>query len=277
MVEKLPFVLVKRDGESIVGDVRISEGAKHRPTVVIFHSFMAFKDWGWFPLVAEKIAEAGFASVIFNFSRCGVRANPNRITDFTTFQSNTISHELDDAKIVLDAIAEGEIGSGRIDTSRLKLLGHSRGGGIAIITASRLQDVKVLVTWSSVATFDRWTPHQKEQWRKLGFLPLSRDTATSPFRLGLDLLDDVDSNREALDIVKAAGSLRIPWLLLHGREDMLVKFSEAERLFAIANREITKFLPLEHVGHTYGGAEISDDSPIHNVLSHTVDWLKGVL
>lgn len=274
MPEKATVVLKTPDGEDIVCDVRSPSRHERLPAVVMFHSFMAFKDWGWFPLAAERIAEAGFVSVICNFSRNGVKENPSRITDFEAFQNNTISRELVDARMVLDSVAKGRIGNGRIDPARLALLGHSRGGGIAIITASQSQNVKGLVTWSSVATFDRWTGHQKEQWRKLGYLPLSRDTAASPLRLGLGLLEDVERNRETLDLLKAAARVRKPWLILHGHEDVLVRFSEAEQLYGAADRSTTELLPLEHTGHTYGGAEVRVDSRIHDVIARTIDWLR---
>ena len=272
MVEKTTLVLTNRDQEQIVCDVRMPAGGRRRPAVVIFHSFMAFKDWGWFPFAGERIAEEGFVSVIANFSRNGVTESPFRITDFATFERNTVSHELADAKTILEAVVGGDVG--HVDSTRVAVLGHSRGGGIAILIAAQSEDVRAVVTWSSVCTFDRWSPHQKEQWRRRGFLPLSRDTEASPLRLGLDLLEDVESNGETLDLLKASARLRKPWLILHGREDLLVKLGEAERLYSASHRATTEFFPLDHTGHTYGGPEVTDDSPVHAVLDRTIDWLK---
>ena len=272
-----PFRITRASGETIIGDLRYQDDRSPKPVVVICHSFMAFKDWGWFPFVAERIAEEGFATVAFNFSRNGIKDNPGRITDYEAFRQNTISLELEDLHEVMQSILRDEVGSGIADRERVALLGHSRGGGLAIITAARSRDVKALVTWSSVSTFDRWTMHQKEEWQKLGYLPLARDTAASPLKLGIDLLNDVENNREKLDIVKAASKIRIPWLLVHGTEDVLVRFSEAERLYAAANKSTTKFVALEKVGHTYGGAEVNESSAIHHVVDTTINWLKNHL
>lgn len=128
MIEKIPFVLVNQSGEKIVGDLRSAEGGKKKPVILVLHSFMAFKDWGWVPHVAETIAAAGFAVVTFNFSRGGVNKNPNRITEFKIFQQNTISHEINDVQSVLEGIRRGEIGSEITDPNNIILLGHSRGG-----------------------------------------------------------------------------------------------------------------------------------------------------
>jgi hypothetical protein len=31
-----------------------------------------------------------------------------------------------------------------------------------------------------------------------------------------DILDDLERNREALDVLRAAGDVRVPWLVAHG-------------------------------------------------------------
>lgn len=268
------FTLTNPSGEKIAGDVRYLETGQKKPIVVILHSFMAFKDWGWFPYAAERIAEAGFVTLVFNFSRNGIGDDSRRITEFEAFQHNTISHEVVDITVVLEAIRTGVVGRGFADQNNIILLGHSRGGGEAVIVAAEREDVRGLITWAGVATFDRWTRHQKIQWRRLGYLPLGRDSAVSPLKLGLDLLDDVEKNRKKLDIVSAASRIHKPWLLIHGTEDLMVKFAEAERLYAVADMTTTEFVPLERVGHLYGGGEVTASSAIHIVLGHTVRWLQ---
>ncbi len=271
------FVLKSSSGERIACDLRHRKKEGPKPVVVICHSFMAFKDWGWFPFVATEIAKAGFATIVFNFSRNGVSEDPDRITDFDAFQRNTISHELEDLSVVLGSVQKGFIGEGSIQRDRIILLGHSRGGGLAIVTAVQFRDVKALVTWSSVSTFDRWTQHQKEEWRKLGYLPLARDTAGSPLRLGLALLEDVENNRKKQDIVKAAASIHIPWLIIHGTEDLTVRISEGEQLYAAADKTTTELFPLEKVGHQFDGPEVKEGSAIRGVVDVTVRWLNSIL
>ena len=147
---------------------------------------------------------------------------------------------------------------------------------LAIITSAQFQDVKALVTWSGVSTFDRWTQHQKEQWRKLGYLPLARDSIASPLKLALSLLEDVEKNRKKLDIVKAAASIRVPWLIVHGTEDLMVRFSEAEQLYAAANKTMAKLVPLEKVGHLYGGPEVNEAASIQRVVDVTIQWMNSI-
>lgn len=270
------FTLPTDSGGIIHGDVRCQSDGGKNPVIIICHSFMAFKEWGFFPVLASELARKGFVTVAFNFSRNGVVGNGNRITDFTAFESNTFSQELADLKLVVDSIAKGVIGKNLIDTERIALLGHSRGGGIAIVHTASDERIKALVTLSSVATFDRWTNHQKELWRKQGFLPLAKDSTVSPLRLGLGLLNDLENNKEFLNLECAASKITVPWLILHGKADVTVQPKEAERLYTAANKSTTELLLLDKVGHLYNAASQDEDNyqTLHHIIDVVSHWLQ---
>jgi dipeptidyl aminopeptidase/acylaminoacyl peptidase len=269
------FTLHNSSGEVIHGDLRFDATKIDLPTVIVCHSFMAFKNWGFFPYVGEKFAEAGVASIVFNFSRNGVVGDEKRITDFGSFERNTFSQELEDIETVIYGICQGQIGAGIIDPDRITLVGHSRGGGIAIVQTSADPRVRSLVTWSAISTFERWTDHQKNRWRAHGFLSLAKDTTASPLRVGRDLLLDIETQRERLDITEAAGKIRVPWLILHGTVDVTVHAKEAETLYEASNKTTTELKLLEHVGHLYNAASRSEDQyhTLHHVLDLTIQWI----
>ncbi len=276
----LERVILRNDaGDPIHCDVRYVRSAERLPVIFICHSFMAFKDWGFFPYVAEQIAKAGFVSCVFNFSLNGVAGNGNRITEFERFSQNTFSQELRDLETVVSALEKEQIGSGIADPGRIGLLGHSRGGGIAIAHASSDKRIKALVSWSAISSFDRWTQHQKELWRANGLLPLAKNSIVSPLRLGLGLLEDVERNRKRLDIVSAASNINCPWMILHGQEDVTVPVKEGELLFAAANKSVSEMKILEHIGHLYNAASRNEDnySTINRVIALTTDWFRQKL
>jgi len=263
-------------GYEINGDIRYLSTLIEKPVIIVCHSFMAFKDWGFFPYVSRMFAEAGYVSVIFNFSLNGVVGNENRITDFNNFSKNTFSQELDDLQSVIDYVWEGQIGQDVIDRSKIILLGHSRGGGIALLQASRDDRIKALISWSTISTFDRWTKHQKEEWRELGYLPLGKNTDVSPLKLGIDLLNDVELNRDKLDLIKAAAGIKIPWLIIHGKADIIVPYSEAEDLYQASNHSLTDLNLLDKVGHLYNAASQDEDNyeTLKKIVNLTLNWLK---
>lgn len=270
------FRLANDFGNSIHGEVRFCSSSERKPAVIICHSFMAFKDWGFFPYVAETLARAGFVAVTFNFSLNGVIEHGNRITDFSSFEKNNFSQELNDLNVVIGSVVNGDVGNGLIDPERIVLLGHSRGGGIAIVKTSTDNRVKGLVTWSAIATFNRWTDHQRSQWRSQGFLPLASHSTVSPLRLGIGLLDDLEEHSEMLNIEHAASRLSVPWLIMHGKADVTVSPKEAERLYASASKNVAEIVLLDGVGHLYHAATPNEDhySTINHILEHTIHWMQ---
>jgi len=278
--------ICNQSGDLISCDLRYGDNSAGNPIVIICHSFMAFKDWGFFPYIGERLAKEGFVSLVFNFSHNGVVGASGRITDFKRFERNTISKEVQDLQAVVGAVESGEIGQGIrnsgkeiLNRSSIALLGHSRGGAVAIIHAASDRRVKALVTLSSVATLERWTGHQKENWRARGYHPLSRNGVVSPLRLGIDSLNDLEINRDRLSVVRAAGEVSVPWLILHGTEDIVVPPREAEQLYGAANKSIAELVLLEKVGHLYNAETPEKDSyqTLNKSLEMIIHWLHKTL
>ena len=270
----VPFELQNISGDLIRGNVHYLDDGRIKPTIIICHSFMAFKDWGFFPHVGNMLAEAGFVASAFNFSHNGVVGDREKITDVVKFSNNTFSKELEDLRAVVDAVPENRVGREISNSQKIALLGHSRGGGDAIIHTASDPRIRALVSWSAISTFDRWTNHQKEKWKLLGYLPLAKDTTASPLRLGIGLLNDLEHHHERLNILNVASRVSIPWLIIHGKEDVTVKCREAEMLYRASNTSTTELRLMDHVGHLYHAASPEEDHYItlNQVLQLTTDW-----
>src|SRR5216110_859415 len=142
-VKKTAFVLRGADGGPLRGDVRTAGDA--RPAVVICHGFKGFKDWGMFPPLAERLARAGLCAVSFNFSGSGVGADGESFSEPERFAHDTYTRQLGDLTEVLRALSEARLVPGLHVPPRVGLLGHSRGGGVAILKAAEDSDVRALV------------------------------------------------------------------------------------------------------------------------------------
>ena len=257
-------------------DVRTSDRTSPRPAVVVVHGYKGFKDWGMFPVLAERIARAGLSAVSVNLSGSGVD-DAGEFSYPERFGHNTFSAELEDLDRVVEALAEGH--QGMSPTSNLGLVGHSRGGGIAIIAASRDTRVRALVTWAAISHVDRW-PGPATEWRRTGRLDVVNSRTGQVLPLYPDVLDDIDQHRSALDIRSAAGRLTIPWLLLHGDADSSVPVSEAQALATAASpAHPPRFMLLEGAGHTFGAthpfAAMTPDLAV--ALDETVKWVGRYL
>ena len=230
-------------------DVRAGGRSSARPAVVVVHGFKGFKDWGFFPPLAERIARAGMTAVTFNMSGSGVDAagepaHPER------FGRNTYEAELRDTATVIEALLRGELGTA--PPSTLGLVGHSRGGGVALLRAVEDDQVHALVTWAAISRIDRWDAETRRRWRTEGSLEIVNARTGQRIPVGTPLLDEVESAAERLDIERAARQLDIPWLLIHGTDDESVPLREGERLARLGGPEVTTWLPVDGAGHTFG-------------------------
>ena len=272
-------VIANEAGEPIVCDVRTGPPGRQRPVVVICHSFMAFRKWGFFPHAAEALAEAGYISVSFDFSRNGVRQGGDRIEDFDAFASNSFTREIADLGSVVEAVRRGGLAGEAADPETIVLLGHSRGGGIAASYASGDREIAALVGWSSIATFDRWTAHQKAGWRERGYLPLGGSPGVGPLRLGTEILADLDTRLAEIDPVLRAPYITVPWLIVHGKADVTVPAREAEALSRASGSRTTTLRLLDSVGHLSNARDPDEDHylTLNHVIALTAGWLREVL
>ncbi len=245
------FTLASRLGEPIHGDLRLPDGPGPHPVVVCCHGFKGFKDWGFHPWLGARLAQAGLAAVHFNFSRNGVRAVDGDIEDLDAFRQNTLSIERDDLDAVLGAVLSGRIDAS-LDAARLGLLGHSRGGGLALLGASERREVNALVTWAAVSHFDRIADEATiEEWRRRGVYEVVNSRTGQRLPMGVAFLDDVLANLARLDLAAAARRLAVPWLLVHGTADPTVPFDEAKELHATSAGR-GRLLAVDGAGHTFG-------------------------
>ncbi|HJR16976.1 MAG TPA: alpha/beta fold hydrolase [Gemmatimonadales bacterium] len=256
-------------------DVRAAGRSSSRPAVVILHGFKGFKDWGMFPPLAERLARAGFHAVTFNFSGSGVDDSG----DFTLserFGHNTFSAEIEDTRSVLDALCRGDLGVA--PPSSIGLVGHSRGGGIAILQTAHDSRIRALVTWSAIASVVRWPSDTRAAWRQTGMIEVPNVRTGQVLPLYTDVLHDIERNGAVLDIEAAAERIRIPWLLIHGTEDESVRFAEAELLKASSTIDTTRLLAVRG-SHTFGATHPwqSGTPELDVVFDATASWLAANL
>lgn len=216
--------------------------------IIFVHGFKGFKDWGFGPYLAEYLANKGFFVVTFNFSHNGIDES-NEFSDIEKFAQNTFSLEIEELEQIIAACKTGSFDNQRVGS--IGLIGHSRGGGVAIITAASSDDVDSVITWSAVAKFDRYSERQKNEWRNKGVFEVLNARTKQVMKLNLTLLEDIENNRDKLDIIEAAGNLEKPLLIIHGEQDLAVPVSEAEELYANADKSVTEFLKIANTGHTF--------------------------
>ncbi|HET6778205.1 MAG TPA: alpha/beta fold hydrolase, partial [Gemmatimonadales bacterium] len=223
------------------------------------------------PPLAERLARAGFIALSFNFSGSGV----DDAGDFSfpeRFGHNTFSSELADTAAVFDALYRGELGVPPPTTAGL--IGHSRGGGIAVLYSAQNAKVQCLVTWAAIATVERWGAEERTSWRRTGQTSILNARTGQTLPLFTDVLDDIEGNASALDIQSAAARVGIPWLIVHGSADESVRIAEARALRDSSSGK-ARLLEVEGAGHTFGAAHPwhGGTPELEMAFDVTLNWL----
>lgn len=226
------FRIPGHGGEGILGDLRLADGPA-RGLVVLLHGFKGFKDWGFFPFLADSIVARGFAVVGFNASHGGMGEDGGDIfTRLDLFEKSSWSSYRADLDAVLDRIEAREGPFTAVDggLGGVHLVGHSMGGGLAVLHAAGDRRVASVSLLAAVSHVVRFGDEDRRRWRTEGRIAIPNQRTGQTMWLGLDFLDDLERNAGALDIAAAAGAVDVPALIVHGSGDETVPVEEAAAL-----------------------------------------------
>lgn len=235
------FILPGLDGRNLVCDITYDSTLNDQPLIVFAHGFKGFKDWGHFSLMAEYFSENGYAFLKFNFSHNGgSEDDPIDFPDLEAFGQNTFSKELNDLKQVFD-FAFGDLKLLKSDQEVDKfwkkdgaiLMGHSRGGGVTNLFASKDSRVSQLISLASVSDFKARFPQgqQLREWESKGVEYIENGRTKQQMPLYFTLYRDFVNHEQEYTIERATRSLTIPHLIVHGSEDQVVKEQEGRSLY----------------------------------------------
>lgn len=252
-ISRTDFELPSPDGGPPVrGDLRVLDGHRADRALVLIHGFKGFRRFGFFPNLARAAAARGYAAVTFDFSHNGI--GPDGADTFSAmplFAEQTHTRNLEEIRRVVDVLAGGAL-LGR-PARRIGLMGHSRGGGEAVLAAAEDARVDALVTWAAIASIaERWTPEQVAAWEAGRAVEIENGRTKQMMPVGPAYWRDVQAHRDRLDIPAAAARLTIPWLVIHGDADTSVPVDEGQRLFDAAGED-TELLVVEGADHAFNG------------------------
>jgi esterase/lipase len=183
--------------------------------------------------MSESIASAGFCFIKFNFSHNGgTMENPIDFPDLEAFGNNNYTTELEDLNDVIDWVESYFHNNLQVNTNQICLIGHSRGGGIALLKASEDKRITKLVTLASVSDFGRRTAtiSDLKEWKeeRVKYVLNGRTKQQMPHYY--QFYENFKANEERLHIESAIKRIEIPMLIIHGDADTSVSINEAKEL-----------------------------------------------
>lgn len=268
-------------GKSISVDYTYTTNNTPKSVVVFAHGFKGFKDWGHWHQIGQRFAEAGFVFVKFNFSHNGTTLEqPTDFADLEAFGQNNYSKELFDLQQVIDWITgASEIPETEINRSDLTVIGHSRGGAIAIIEAAQNPKINRLVTWASVHQLDYgWQSEQQlAKWKEKGVYFILNGRTYQEMPLYYQLFEDFEANSDLFNVQQTLKKLDKPYLIMHGDADPAVPVFSAELLKEWCPD--AQLCILKDANHVFGGRHpfTEEELPAASVslVDQTVGWILG--
>ncbi|MFC1477773.1 alpha/beta hydrolase family protein, partial [candidate division KSB1 bacterium] len=256
-------------------DFRIPEYADGKPLILFCHGFKGFKNWGGWQYAMDKICANGFYTIAMNFSYNGIGADLNNFTELDKFAWNTIGNELDDIKMLLNEVKTGSQFTEVNSVTRIGLIGHSRGGATAILSAAQTGQFSALVTWASLANFENYMQY-REQWHRDGYVEYENRRTNEIMRMNVNFLTDLETSTAERNILLAESRLGIPHLIIHGGSDEAVAYDHAQKLFDASDKTKTKLEIINGGSHTFG-----TEHPFHGstdafdtVINRTIEWFR---
>lgn len=172
--------------------------------VLIGHGVTANKDRPWARALADALAVAGLSSLRFSFAGNGASEGD--------FADATITKEVEDLGVVLDAVTDAGLAASYI--------GHSMGAAVGVLRASRDPRIRHLVSLAGMVDTAGFAA------RKFGHLRPGADCMWDKPECPLSqaFLDDL---RAVGTVASQAAAINVPWLLVHGDADTVVPLKDS--------------------------------------------------
>lgn len=230
-------------------DCTIDDNAKG--VVIFVHGYKGYKDWGAWNLVQKEFVKNNFGFVKFNMSHNGGTVDePIDFPDLEAFGDNCYTFELQDLETIISETY-------RMVNSELKmdipifLLGHSRGGGIAILQGARDSRVKAVISLAGISDIGARFPtgEELENWKREGVRYVLNGRTHQEMPHYFSMHKDFKAHEKELDIHLACEQLEKPFLQIHGDMDQSVSISEGLNLAQWTN---TRVKIIKGAEHTFG-------------------------
>ncbi len=261
-------------GRSIDFDLQLPEGSGPFPLVLVCHGFKGFRNWGYFPEIAKRLAAGGLAAIRIDLSHNGIDRDAGLdFVDLEAFELNRPSYEREDLNRVLDAVADGALLADQpLRRGGFGLFGHSRGGAAALLAAASRDDVAAVVTWASVATV-AWPEAVREAVTDQGYWEVVNARTGQVMRVGRAAVEETEPLPPELDLAVALPRVADRLLLVHGEADPAVPIAAAETLVALGGGrpQLLRVPDADHVmncRHPFTGPTPAFETAIAATIAH---------
>ena len=280
-VDVMNWTLPGAGGELILGNTHLPV-ASPRAAAIIVHGFLGYKDYGFFPTVADTLAHCGIAAHRFNLSHSGMTEEIETFARPDLFTRNTWNKQVEDIERLIYALDRKELlGPGM----PIVLIGHSRGGVASLLCAGRravaaMRPMDAIVTIAAPDSTGRITDEQRMLLAEQGYLEVTSGRTDQTLRIDRAFWDEQDAEPEAPDLLALAAKIPSPTFVIHGSADPTVDPACATHIVqAIPNSELMLIEGANHVLGTPNPFPIGSPQPpeLVSALAGILNFLDRVL
>ncbi len=239
--------------------------------ILFLHGYMGYKDWGAWNLLEKYFTDRGFGFCKFNFSHNGgMVENGIDFPDLDAFAENNYSKEVNDVQHVLNWLEE-ELNV----LPEIHLLGHSRGGGIALLSAKDPRIASVITLSAICSVEQRFSDEQMmADWKEKGIRYVTNQRTKQQMPHNYSQAEDFLANRESLDIEKTCRNLQKPIMVIHGDKDTSVSIEEGKKIAQWTNTELCV---IEDADHVFGASQPWEKDKLPEKLKEVCRKILGFL
>ena len=239
--------------------------------IIFIHGFMGFKDWGAWNLVQQFFVQQNYGFCKFNTSHNGGTAdNGIDFPDPESFGNNTYSKEIEDLQLVVQWLND------KVENWNGHVIGHSKGGAIALIGGERIGQINSMSTWASIASIGERFPEGQllEEWKTNGVRFVKNGRTHQELPQKFELFQDFLNHTDDYDLQTICSQNKKPIFIAHGENDTSVEINNGRRLAEWANIELCVIKNTDHVfgaKHPWNSAELP--LPLRQLCEHTLKFL----
>ena len=254
-------VSVKGENWDIPATVSMPDGDGPFPCVVMFHGTGSSRDEAGdgYKMLAPKLAEAGIASIRFDFV-----GNGDSTSDYRNY---TLTSGMKDGLLAMQYM----IDTGKVDADRIGALGWSQGGTVAILTAARNPEIKSLVTWAGAVHMDGLYGSMQEEAKANGFAVMEFEWR-DPLNLSLEWFEEVESIKLTEELANYQGAV----CAIAGSLDDVVPLTDLDEIIESSPTEAKEKVLVEGADHTFN-VFTGDLSAYEELAAKTVEWFANTL
>ncbi len=163
---------------------------------------------------------------------------------------------------------------------KIHLIGHSRGGGIALLAANMDNRISSVTSWAGISDIGSRFPSGKEldEWKNSGVRYVQNGRTKQNLPQFYSLYEDFNQNQDKLNIGKACETLKIPACIIHGSNDTSVPLCEGEKNAKLLNVPLQIIENADHVfgaSHPWKSSDLPKDLKI--VCMQTLENFNNLL